>query len=118
MTMNPLPERGIPLDDQLRNWRELDVVPLDPQAADPYTRCRVITMNGIETEAIMFNRQLARHCSDQDIKRKLAYIRYIEAQQQRMVNWLLPGLASPLETTIAYEQVAVGAVAGRGGVDA
>ncbi|MEV5768482.1 hypothetical protein AB0L34_28475 [Micromonospora sp. NPDC052213] len=107
MTFNPLAERGIPLEQQIRNWRELNVEPIDPQAADPYTRCRVITMNGIEVEAIMFNRQLARHCTDPDVRRQLAYLRYVEAQQQRVVNWLLPPIPSALETTIAYEQVAV-----------
>ncbi|MEU8360150.1 ferritin-like domain-containing protein [Nonomuraea sp. NPDC048882] len=107
MTFNPLRERGIPLDKQLRNWRELNVVPIDPDHADPYTRCRIITMNGIEVEAIMFSHHLARHCPDPEIKQLLARVRYIEAQQQKVVNWLLPGVSSVLETTIAYEQVAV-----------
>jgi len=107
VTFNPLEERGIPLDRQLRNWRELDVAPIDPDEADPYTRCRIITMNGIETEALMFSHHFARHCPDMDVKRSLAEVRYIEQQQQKAVNWLLPGAASALETTIAYEQVAV-----------
>ncbi|MEW9547444.1 hypothetical protein [Nonomuraea sp. NPDC050783] len=107
MTFNPLQERGIPLDKQLRNWRELNVTPIDPDHSDPYTRCRIIAMNGIEVEAIMFSHQLARHCPDVELKQQLARTRYIEAQQQKAVNWLLPGLASVLETTIAYEQVAV-----------
>ncbi|MFY1691238.1 hypothetical protein [Plantactinospora sp. WMMB782] len=107
MTFNPLTQRGIALDDQLRNWRELDVEPLDPDDVDPYTRCRVIVMNGIEVEAVLFNHHLARTCPDPEVKRQLAYIRYIEAQQQKVVNWLLPPIASTLETTIAYEQVAV-----------
>ncbi|NRQ36250.1 hypothetical protein HII36_31110 [Nonomuraea sp. NN258] len=107
MAFDPLQERGIPLDEQLRNWRELDVTPIDPDHADPYTRCRIITMNGIEVEAIQFSHQLARHCPDLEIRRQLARVRYIEAQQQKVVNWLLPGVSSVLETTIAYEQVAV-----------
>ena len=107
MAFNPLAERGIPLDRQIRNWRELNVEPIDPQISDPYTRCRVITMNGIEVEAMLFSHQFARHCADPDVRRRLAYLRYLEQQQQRVVNWLLPGTSSPLETTIAYEQVAV-----------
>ncbi|MFF0861072.1 hypothetical protein ACFYUV_04920 [Nonomuraea sp. NPDC003560] len=107
MAFDPLQERGIPLDEQLRDWRELDVSPIDPDHADPYTRCRIITMNGIETEAVLFSHQLARHCTDLELKRQLAQVRHIEAQQQKAVNWLLPGVASVLETTIAYEQVAV-----------
>jgi hypothetical protein len=104
---NPLEHTGIPLEQQVRNWRELDVEPIDPQTADPYTRCRIIALNGIEVEAILFSHQMSRHCSDPDVKRRLAEIRSIEAQQQRVVNWLLPGLPSALETTIAYEQVAI-----------
>ncbi len=107
MSFNPLEQQGIPLDRQLRNWRELDVEPIDPDHCDPYTRCRIITMNGIETEAVFFSHHMARHCPDRDVVRELARVRYIEAQQQKTVNWLLPGLASVLETTIAYEQVAV-----------
>ncbi|MGC9667773.1 hypothetical protein ACNTMW_14615 [Planosporangium sp. 12N6] len=40
-------------------------------------------------------------------RRQIAYVRYIENQQQRVVNWLLPGINSPLETTLGYEQNAV-----------
>jgi hypothetical protein len=107
MTFNPLQERGIPLDRQLRNWRELDVSPIDPDNADPYTRCRIIALNGLEVEAILFSHQFSRHCMDAEVRQQLAETRYIEAQQQKVVNWVLPGLASVLETTIAYEQVAV-----------
>lgn len=104
---NPLDHKGIPLDSQIRSWRELDVEPIDPEAVDPYTRCRIITMNGIEVEAIMFQHQFARNCADEEVRRQLAYTRYVENQQQRVVNWLLPGVASVLETTLGYEQVAV-----------
>lgn len=104
---NPLEHSGLPLDRQIRNWRELDVPPIDPDAADPYTRCRIITMNGIEVEAILFDHHFARVCPDPEVRKQLAYVRYVESQQQRVVNWLLPGIPSALETTIAYEQVAV-----------
>ena len=104
---NPLDHKGMPLDQQIRNWRELDVEPIDAEAVDPYTRCRIITMNGIEVEAILFSHQMARTCSDPEVRRQLAYTRYVENQQQRVVNWLLPGVASVLETTLGYEQVAV-----------
>ncbi|HEV7827266.1 MAG TPA: hypothetical protein VGP04_00170, partial [Pseudonocardiaceae bacterium] len=107
MTFNPLEQRGIPLDKQLRSWRELDVEPVDPDHSDPYTKCRIITMNGIEIEALLFSHNFARICPDMEVKHKLAEIRYLEQQQQKAVNWLLPGSSSPLETTISYEQVAV-----------
>lgn len=107
MAFNPLDHRGIPLDRQVRSWRELDVEPIDPDLADPYTRCRIIAMNGTEVEALLFSHQFARNCFDMDVKRRLAEVRYLEQQQQKTVNWLLPGASSALETTIAYEQVAV-----------
>ncbi|GAA4155643.1 hypothetical protein [Actinomadura keratinilytica] len=107
MSFNPLEHRGIPLDRQVRNWREMNVVPVDPDRADPYTKCRIITMNGIEVEAVFFSHHFSRVCPDPEIRRQLAQVRYIEQQQQKTVNWLLPGQASALETTLSYEQVAV-----------
>jgi hypothetical protein len=104
---NPLDHQGIPLERQIRNWRELNVEPIDPEAVDPYTRCRIIAMNAAEVEAISFSHHFARTCPDQEVRRQMAYVRYVENQQQRVVNWLLPGLASPLETTLGYEQNAV-----------
>jgi hypothetical protein len=107
VAFNPLEHRGIPLEDQLRNWAQLDVAPVDPDHSDPYTRCRVILMNGTEFESILFSHQFARHTDVAEIKEALALARRCDQQQQKVVNWLLPGQASVLETTLAYEQVAV-----------
>jgi hypothetical protein len=106
MAFNPLEHRGIPLDQQLRNWSELNVEPYDKDV-DPYTRCRVITLNGIEVESILFSHQFARHTDDPDLKRLLAMTRRVEQQQQRAVNWLIPGDETTLEVTAGYEQVAI-----------
>lgn len=105
--MNPLEERGIPLEDQFRNWSELNVEPFDKNEVEPYTRTRVILMNGIEVESVMFSHNFARHTDNLEIKRALALSRRIDAQQQKAVNELNPGDQTPLETTIGYEQVAV-----------
>lgn len=107
MSFNPLQERGIPLEKQLRNWSELNVTPYDTRAVHPYSRCRAIFMNGIEVEAIINSHQFARHTADTGIKQKLALVRRIEQQQQKAVNWLIPGDESPIARTIGYEQVAV-----------
>lgn len=107
MAFNPLQEKGIPLERQLRNWSELSAPPYDTQSIHPYSRCRVIAMNGIEVEAALFGHQFARHTIDMDIKRQLAFVRRIEQQQQKAVAGLVPGEESTLEHTIAYEQVAV-----------
>jgi hypothetical protein len=107
MAFDPLDNAGIPIEDQFRNWSELNVEPYDKRTVDPYTRTRVILMNGIEVESILFSHQFARHTDNLEIKRALAASRRAEAQQQKAVNGLNPGEQTPLETTIGYEQVAV-----------
>jgi hypothetical protein len=104
---NPLEERGIPIDKQLRTWRELDVDPYDKREVDPYTRCRIIAMNGIEVESIIFSHQFNRNTDVLEVKEKLALSRRIEQQQQKAINWLTPGDETTLEVTLGYEQVAV-----------
>lgn len=107
MSFNPLAEKGIPLEQQLRNWSELNVQPYNKRDVHPYTRTRIITMNGIEVEGAFFSHQFARHTADLELRKQLAMVRRIEQQQQKAVNWLLPGDESALQTTIGYEQVAV-----------
>jgi hypothetical protein len=107
MAMNPLDQKGMPIDDQFRSWSELNVEPYGTRDVHPYTRTRVILMNGIEVESIMFSHQFARHTDNLEIKQKLATSRRIDQQQQKVVNGLNPGEQSPLEDTIGYEQVAV-----------
>jgi hypothetical protein len=107
MSFNPLEQTGIPVEEQFRSWRELNVDPVDIEGGDPYTRCRIVVMNGIEVESIMFSHQFARHTDNPDVKRALALSRRAEQMQQKADNWLLPGSDGPIETTIVYEQVAV-----------
>src|SRR3954447_25783252 len=107
MAFNPLEESGIPVEKQFRSWSELSTQPYDKDKVDPYTRSRVIVMNGIEVESIMFTHQFARHTDNLEIKRALALSRRVDQQQQKVVNGLNPGSQTPLETTIGYEQVAV-----------
>lgn len=107
MSFNPFQEKGIPIEKQFRNWSDLNSKPFNKNEVHPYTRCRGILMNGIETEAAIFLHQFARHSNDMDVKRSVAATRRIEQQQQKAVNWMIPGDESVLETTVAYEQVAV-----------
>lgn len=107
MSFNPLKEKGMPIEKQFRNWSELNVKPYDKNLVHPYTRVRVIFMNGIEVEAAIFGHQFARHTDNLELKRNLALTRRIEQQQQKAINWLIPADESPLEATIGYEQVAV-----------
>lgn len=107
MGFNPLAERGIPIDRQIRNWAELNVAPFDRRDVHPYTRARVITMNGVEIESILNSHQFARRTDDWNVKSTLALLRRIDQQQQKAVNWLIPGDQTVIETTLGYEQVAV-----------
>jgi hypothetical protein len=104
---NPLEHKGMPISDQFRSWRELNVTPYDKLLIHPFSRSRIILMNGIEVESILFSHQFARHTDNPDVRERLAVSRRVEAQQQKAVNWLSPGDETPLETTIGYEQVAV-----------
>jgi hypothetical protein len=105
--MNPLEQKGIAPEEQLRNWSELNVEPFDKLGVHPYTRTRVILMNGIEVESIMFSHQFARNTDNLEVLQALALSRRVDAQQQKVINGLNPGDQTPLETTIGYEQVAV-----------
>lgn len=107
MSFNPLRERGIPIEKQLRNWSELNTQPYSKDEVHPYSRCRGIVMNGIEVEAAMFSHQMARNTLDPEIKKQLAMVRRVEQQQQKAINWLIPGDETTLEVTLGYEQVAV-----------
>ncbi len=107
MTFNPLKEKGIPLEKQIRNWNQIAVKPYNKTTVDCYTRTRQILMNGIEVEAWGFKHQLNRFAFDNNDKELIAQISRIEDSQQATANWMTPKDQSVLETTLAYEQVAV-----------
>ena len=96
---------GIAPERQRFTWRELVQPPISKLDDDAYTRVRIILMNGIETEALRFSHAAAR--VNQALRLPLAQVRRCEQHQATMVNWLLGADHSPLETTIAYEQVAI-----------
>jgi len=107
MAFHPLQEKGIPFERQVRNWDELNVEPYDKNGVHPYTRARIILINGVEVEAALFGHQMARQADAYDLKQKLAQVRRIEQQQQKTINWLIPRDESALEVTLGYEQVTV-----------
>jgi hypothetical protein len=107
MTFNPLKEKGMPLEKQMRNWHQIVGKPYNKTEVDCYTRTRQILMNGIEVEAWGFKHQLARFLEDNEDKIKLSQIGRIENTQQMTCNWMGPADQSVLDTTLAYEQVAV-----------
>ncbi len=105
--MNPFKEKPLSIERSLQNWKELYPKPYDKREVDPYTKTRIILMNGTEFEANWFSHQMARHTTDNDLRRELALCRYIEKQQQMKISLLKPANENILEHTIGYEQLAV-----------
>jgi hypothetical protein len=105
MSLDLMKSKGTPLERQRFTWRDMVRPPISKLDDDAWTRVRIILMNGIESEALRFSHMASR--MNQDLQRPLAEIRRAEQHQQTMVNWLLPADQSPLETTIAFEQVAI-----------
>lgn len=104
---NPFEEKPMPIDKTFMDWRMMNPQSYNKYDTDPYTKTRIILMNGTEFEAQWFSRNFSRHCSDNDLRRELALTRRIEQQQQKRIAALRPRNETILETTIAYEQLAV-----------
>lgn len=105
--MNPFEQKPIRMKDGIIDWSSIYPAPYNKQTVNPYTKIRIILMNGIEVESIMFKHQFHRNCQNNDLRRELALSRRIEQQQQKHINWLKPIDETALETTIGYEHVAV-----------
>jgi hypothetical protein len=105
MGLDIFKNKGVSLDKQKFSWRDLVQAPTSKLDDDAFTRVRIILMNGLESEALRFSHACAR--MNRDLQLPLARVRRIEQHQQTMVNWLLPADLSPIETTLAFEQVAI-----------
>ncbi len=106
--INPFEEKNaVPVDGTFKDWKQLNSKPYNKDTASPYTKTRVILMNGTEFESNWFLHQFSRHCNNNDLRRELAIVRRHEQQQQKMISSLKPIDESNLETTIVYEQLAV-----------
>lgn len=105
--MNPFEQKPANIEDGIMNWSTIYPPPYNKQTVDPYTKIRIILMNGIEVESALFKHQFHRNCQSNDLRRELALSRRIEQQQQKHINWLKPIDETQLETTIGYEHVAV-----------
>lgn len=97
--------KGCPLDKQQFTWREMACKPISKLDDDAFTRVRIILMNGIELDALRLKHIVARFSGP--LHQALAEVRRVEQHQATLVNWLLSADHSPLETTVAYEQVAI-----------
>ena len=105
--MNPFEMSPGKRSELFMNWEKLWVEPYDKLAVDPYTRTRIILMNGAEFENVWFSHSFSRNTQDNELRRQIAWIRRSEQQQQKLLSHLKPGNETALEHTIGYEQLAV-----------
>ncbi|MGX8706221.1 MAG: hypothetical protein ACSW8J_06560 [bacterium] len=105
--MNPFDLTPAKIETLFMDWQEISPIPYDSHDVDPYTKTRVILMNGTEFEAVWFSHQFTRHCADNDLRRALALMRRQEQQQQKLIGALKPLDEDILVHTIAYEQLAI-----------
>ncbi|WP_054743153.1 hypothetical protein [Cellulosilyticum ruminicola] len=105
--MNPFLEKAIPVENYFDNWKCIYPRPYDKYEVNPYTRTRVILMNGTEIESIFFGHQFTRNCTDNNIRRGISILRRLDQQQQKVISVLKPADETILEHTIGYEQLAV-----------
>ncbi len=105
--MNPINLETRKIDDYFMSMTKMYPKAYNKQKTDPYTKTRVILMNGTEYESVWFMHQFARHCNVPEILEALAIVRKQEQQQQKLIACLKPINESILETTISYEQLAI-----------
>ena len=105
--MNPFYEKACRAESVYMDWQTMYPKPYCKEEVDPYTKVRIILMNGTEFEATWFSHQFHRHCSDNSLRRQLSILRRAEQQQQKRLACLKPANESILEHTIGYEQLAV-----------
>lgn len=105
--MNPFLEVPIDLDKCYLNWKQIYPMSYDKNNVDPYTKTRIILMNGAETEQIFFMHQFNRNCGNNEVRRHIATIRRVSQEMQKLIQCLKPINESALEETISYEMLAV-----------
>lgn len=105
--MNPFEVKVKPVEEYFMNWDKMYPKPYNKKTTSPYTKVRVILMNGTEFESNWFLHQFSRNCNNQELRREIALIRNQEQQQQKRISCLKPLNENMLETTISYEQLAI-----------
>ena len=105
MTINLLHDTGTPVDQQRFTWKELAQKPISKLDDDAFSRVRVILMNGVELDALRLQQVLLRMLREG--REDIACLMRVEQHQATAINWMLSADHSPLEATIAYEQVAI-----------
>ena len=105
MALNWSDNKGCALSKQRFTWKELAPQPISKLDDDAFTRVRIILMAGLELDSVRSKHIAARF--DFNHRLPLAQMRRVEHHQATLINWLIGPDHSPLDTTIAYEQVAI-----------
>ncbi len=105
--MNPFALKPKKLESLIVPLKKIPQKPYDKLEVSPYTKVRHILAMGTEFEANWNSHQMARHTHNNDIRRRIAFIRRSEQIQHKMLASLKPEDENLLETTLAYEQLAV-----------
>jgi len=105
--VNPFLEKDAIAIDKFLSVEDYSPRAYNKDKTSPYTKTRVILMNGTEFEQTWFLHQFQRNCNNNDLRREIAVIRRHEQHQQKIISALKPIDETDLETTIAYEQLAI-----------
>lgn len=105
MAVNLLQDKGTPLGKQKFTWKDMAGKPISKLDDDAFTRIRVIWMNGQELDSLRTKQVALRF--NREARETLSHLMRVEQHQATSINWLIGADHSPLETTIAYEQVAI-----------
>ena len=87
-SFNPFMEKPIPFDKVLMDWNTMYPYSYNKRTTNPYTKCRIVLMNGTEFEAQWFSRNFSRHCTNNELRQELALLRRSEQQQQKRISCL------------------------------
>ena len=107
MSINPFELKPMDMESCFTERKDLYGYSYDKYNADPYTKLRIILMNGTEFEEVGFGHNTMRNESRGDLRRDLAMLRRSEQMQQKQIACLKPISENVLENTIAYEHLAV-----------
>ena len=105
--MNPFDLKPMEMESCFKPRKEMYGYSYDKYIVDPYTKLRVILMNGTEFEEVGCGHNMMRNEARGDLRRDLALLRRSEQMQQKQLACLKPISESVIENTIAYEQLAV-----------
>lgn len=105
MTLDLLNEKGVPIERQSFDRRELLEAPYSKLDDDAFTRVRTLFLGALEAGSARFQEACGR--MNAELQRELAAVRRIEHQQRAVLANLCPADQGPPETAIGFAQTAI-----------